>query len=86
MFLDEINTNVIFKHYYRYLDDIIIFWNLGEQNAKSFIEIINGINQCFRFTHEINIDEATFLDIKLRRGNGNKILTDVYRKPTDSGL
>ena len=64
----EINTrdlsDKIFK-WFRYRDDILMFW-LGDENELSnFIRLVNSIHPTLKFTHEWSKTEINFLDLTL---------------------
>lgn len=61
----------------------MIFLCLGTENQLlQFHSFLNTNDEHLRFT--VNYDDScvSFLDIRIIR-NGNKIITDLYRKPTD---
>ena len=76
-------TNEIYKYYYRFLDDIFIFWPHSVDLADEFTHIMNNVNPNFKFTHEISNKQLHFLDVTLINENGN-LKTDLYSKPTDA--
>ncbi len=39
--------------YLRYIDDIFIIWNQGEEKLKEFIKYMNDAHQCIKFTVEL---------------------------------
>ncbi len=69
--------------YLRYIDDIFLLWTHGEDALAEFIQHLNSCTTFFKFTQEISPDMVTFLDTKVILKN-NKIITDLYQKPTDS--
>jgi hypothetical protein len=79
---DEI-TNKIKNSYFRYLDDLLLLWNKNYGDFKRFIELIESINNDFKFTYTVNESEITFLDVKLNIIN-ERLVTDIYYKETDS--
>lgn len=68
--------------YKRFLDDIFIIWNKGEDKLIEFINFANNFNPNIKFTYKYSDTEIDFLDIKLKI-TGNSLKTTLYRKPTD---
>ena len=64
-----------------YIDDIFMIWQHEEEN-KEFLKILNSCHPTLKFTAEYSLDKVNFLDVVIR--NGNKLLTDLYTKPTDT--
>jgi hypothetical protein len=70
----------------RYVDDIYLEWQQDTRPVEELLQHFN--NQCeeTKFTIEKEENDCLpFLDVRVKRKN-NKIVTEVYRKPTDSGL
>ena len=54
--------------------------------AESFLNILNGLHPSIHFTMELsNHDSIPFIGTLIIK-NGNKLETQVYRKPTNTGL
>jgi hypothetical protein len=68
----------------RFIDDILIIWTGTEQQFLTFINKINSLHNTIKFTHSYHLESnsTTFLDMTVKIMN-NKIVTDLYRKPTD---
>ncbi len=66
----------------RYIDDIFMLWSGTENQLLQFYSLLNTSDENLRFT--VNYDDScvSFLDICIIR-DGKKIITDLYRKPTD---
>ena len=58
--------------------DIINVWSL-----KEFLKILKSCCPTIKFTAEYSLDKVNFLDVEVIR-SGNKLLTDVYIKLTDT--
>ena len=59
--------------WWRYIDDIFLIWEHGEESLKLFLGKINKIHPTIKFTADVKVimkDE--------------KIITDLYFKPTDT--
>ena len=50
---------------------------------KKILKILNSCHPTIKFTAEFSLDKVNFLDLEVRCG-GNKLLTDLYIKPTDT--
>lgn len=69
------------KSYYRFLDDIFILWEGPDELIEELILFTNNSTTFLRFTHEINLHEINYLDIKLQKNyNTKKYKSSVYRK------
>jgi hypothetical protein len=74
----------IYKHFFkRFIDDILIIYTGTEQQFLIFMEK-NCLHNTIEFTHSYDIETRpkTFLDMTVRIID-NKIVTDLYKKPTD---
>ena len=69
--------------WWRYIDDIFLIWNHGEEELKKFLELLNDFHPTIKFTADYSKDRINFLDVQVIR-RGNKIVTDLYVKPTDT--
>ena len=68
----------------RYVDDVIAVVDKDSEDA--ILSQLNSINDSIKFTMEKEIDrKIAFLDLLLSR-DGQRILFDIYRKPTDAPL
>ena len=58
----------------------------GLDAAESFLDVFNGLHPSIRFTMELsNHDSIPFIGTLITK-NGNRLETQVYRKPTNTGL
>ena len=73
--------------YRRYVDDIFILCRDKEHHAK-FLAYMNSKHPNIAFTDEVEHNNTiSFLDISMNRVDGmNTFVTNVYRKPTFSGV
>ena len=72
-------------YYQRYVDDIFLMFNAPAQVNK-FLQFMNSRHDNIRFTVETEEDnKLPFLDILVSKENGC-INTNIYRKPTFSGV
>ena len=54
-----------------------------EEKLKEFLKILNSYHPTIKFTAEYSLDKVNFLDVEVIR-SGNRLLTDLYIKPTDT--
>ena len=69
--------------WWRYIDDIFLIWQHGEEELKRFLEHLNSFHPSMRFTADYSSHEINFLDVTVLK-QGSKLLTDLYIKPTDT--
>ena len=71
--------------YKRYVDDTLARMpSVGV--AAEFLSTLNGLHPSLTFTMELPVDnKITFIGIEIVK-NGTKLETQVYRKPTNTGL
>ena len=69
--------------WWRYIDDVFMIWQHGEEKLKEFLKILNSCHPTIKFTSEYSLDKVNILDVEVIR-SGNKLLTDLYIKPTDT--
>ena len=71
------------KVWWRYIDDIFMIWEHGEDELIKFLDKMNTFHSSIKFTHKHSNKSIDFLDVKLSLEN-NKISTDLYGKPSDT--
>lgn len=72
-------------YYSRYVDDCFLVFK-ESSHASRFLEYLNSKHRNIKFTIEQEENgQLPFLDTLVTK-SGNKLLTDVYRKPTYTGL
>ena len=69
--------------WWRYIDDIFAIWPHGEEHLRDFIQAINSRHDTIKFTAEWSNESVTFLDTEVIR-DGNRLITDLHIKPTDT--
>ena len=67
----------------RYLDDCFIYWDTRIGPITELHSILNSLHDSIKFTVETNYEKMNFLDIQMIVKN-DKIITDIYFKPTDT--
>ena len=77
-------SNMIPSFYRRYVDDTLVTMPNTEA-ATDFLRVLNDAHPSLSFTMELeNEDSIPFLGTVITR-SGNKLKTNVYRKPTNTG-
>ena len=72
-------------YYRRYVDDCFLIFN-DVTECKQFLDYLNSKHSNIEFTFESNVnDKLPFLDLLIHNDNG-KLSTEIYRKPTFTGL
>ena len=69
--------------WWRYIDDIFLLWEHGEDSLKEFLEHLNKAHETIKFTADYSKEKINFLDVEVRR-KGEKLITDLFVKPTDT--
>jgi hypothetical protein len=69
--------------YVRYIDDCFLIWHHTLEELHEFVEHLNAQVPTIKFTVEISEKQVSFLDVMVKKVN-NRIVTDLYTKPTDS--
>ena len=89
---EEFLTHRVFKPkiWLRYIDDIFLIWTEGRQALDTFIEDLNTLKPRIKFTADISDTHATFLDVKVFKGNrftnSSLLDTSISYKPTNNFL
>ena len=69
--------------WWRYIDDIFLIWQHGEDRLWEFIDVLNQAHHSIKFTAEWSGKAVSFLDVRVVK-EGKKIITDMFTKPTDT--
>ena len=69
--------------WWRYIDDIFMIWQHGEENLNAFLHALNSYHPSIKFTAEYSETKINFLDVQVIK-SGNELITDLYIKPTDT--
>ena len=82
---DKILNSLVEKSlvWWHYIDNIFMIWQHGEETFKEFLKILNSGHPTITFTAEYSLGKVNFIDVEIMR-SGNKLLTDLYIKPTDT--
>ena len=79
------DNDLIPPFYRRYVDDTLAIMP-GLDVAESVLDTLNGLPPSIHFTMELsNNDSIPFIGMLITK-NGNKLETQVYCKPTNTGL
>ena len=81
----DILSNSLLKPlvWWRYIDDIFMMWEHGEEELQKVLETLNCYHPTIKFTVEYSRAKINFLDVTVMK-NGNQLATDLYIKPTDT--
>ena len=74
--------------YARYIDDTIGVWSHSQQGLQEFFEYMNSIHPSIRFTIEDSrrTGSIPFLDTRLSVDKDSKYSTELFIKPSHSGI
>ena len=80
----DILSNSRFKLlvWWRYIHDILMMWEHGEEELQKFLETLNCYRPTLKFIAEYSRVKKNFLDVIVMK-KGNQLVTDLYVKPTD---
>ena len=70
----------------RFIDDIFMIWNHGQEELDRFIKYINNIHDKIKFTDEASTESINFLDTTVKIDSSRHLCTTLYEKPTDTHL
>ena len=68
----------------RYIDDIFMLWQYGKCSLDAFISHLNSVHPSIKFTAEISLYKADFLDTTVHKSPEGNLWTDLFCKPTDT--
>ena len=69
--------------WWRYIDDIFLIWEHGEDSLKYFIETLNAFYLTIKLTAKWSREETNFLDVKVRLRN-RQLETYLHINPPDT--
>ena len=69
--------------WWRYIGDIFLLWQHGEEKLKEFQDILNRYHPGIKFTSTYSRERIDFSDLEIIK-EGNRLLTDVFVKSTDT--
>lgn len=72
----------------RYSDDILLLWSHSNEDFTTFMQAINNIAPCIKFTQELSSVQSTFLDLTICKPHmfeiKGKLGTKIYYKLTNT--
>ena len=89
IFMDSIEEDLLSNSFlepvvwWRYIDDISMVWENGEEELKKFLETLNCYHPAIMFTAEYSRAKINFLGSTVMK-KGNQLKTDLYVKLTDT--
>ena len=89
LFMSEVERKFLEKSrlkpfvWWRYIDDIFMIWEHGEESLKEFLDNLNKEHPTLKFTSEYSSSTINFLDVNITRCE-ERLVTDLYIKPTDT--
>ena len=69
--------------WWRYIDDIFVIWEHGEESLQEFINEINSFHPTIKFTADLSKEKVNFLDVEVTLKN-SVLSTDLFVKLTDT--
>ncbi|XP_069600613.1 uncharacterized protein [Ranitomeya imitator] len=69
------------RNWHRYIDDLFFIWSGSREGCTDFIHSLNSNPHNIFLTHSISNSSTSFLDLRIFV-QGNKLVTDLFRKPT----
>ena len=69
--------------WWRYIDNIFLIWEHGEEPLKLFLKKINVVQPTIKLMADWPYSSFNFLYVKVTLKDG-KIIIDLYAKPTDT--
>ena len=63
---------------------IFLIWKGDSYSLNAFMEHLNNVVPCIKFTHEISSTSVNILDTKVMKDSNDNISTDVCQKPTET--
>ena len=69
--------------WWRYIDDIVMLLQHGEENLKIILEALNCCHPTIKITADYSEHSVNFLNVSVKKLS-NRLITDVHIKPTDT--
>ena len=89
IFMDSLEENILSNSllealvWWRYIDDIFMLWEHGEEELQTLLETLNWYHPTIKFTAEYSRAKINFPDVTVMK-KGNQLIPDLYIKPTDT--
>ena len=90
LFMAEFEERFVYNYptqaslWLRYIDDIFLIWEHGQDALDSFLAHLNSCHDTIKFTAEFSQSAVNFLDTTVHINNDGSLHTDLYCKPTDA--
>ena len=62
---------------------LYLLWQYGEEKSKEFLDVLNRYHPSIKFISKYSRERIDFLDVEIIK-EGNRLLTDVFVKTTDT--
>ena len=101
LFMSKLESKIIHEHFLktghkplvrmRYIDDIFFIWTGDDNSLQDFVNVANSFTEIhhwksnIKFETNISSEKVNFLDVEIGFKN-NKIVTNLYNKPTDAHI
>ena len=79
---EDILSHSLLKPLWRYIDDIIVMWEHGEEELQNYLETLNSYHPTIKFPAIYSRAKMNFLDVTVMK-KGTQLVIDLYVKPTD---
>ena len=92
LFMNNFEDNFVYTYekqpqtWLRYIDDIFMVWQHGEDELTKFIHHLNNCHATIKFTHDYSNHEVNFLDTTIFSAKDGCLHTKLYSKPTDTHM
>jgi len=79
LFMSDLEENLLDSSllkplvWWRYIDDVFLLWQHGEESLKVFLDYINEAHPNIKFTAEYSKTRVNFLDVEVSR-KGDKLV------------
>ena len=89
MFIKSLKEDILSKTlskplvWWRYIDDIFMMWEHGEEELQKILEALNCYHPTIKFTAEYSRPKINFLDVNVMK-KGNQLVADLYVKTPDT--
>ena len=67
----------------KYINNISMIWNGTTEELILFIDVVNKKQKTIEYDYKVSTKQIEFLDTMVSKDQQHKILTTIFRKPTD---
>lgn len=82
-FYNPEQVDYIMSNLRRFLDDCFLPWKKSFGDVAAFIDILNSLDDNIKFTHEINDERISYLNVIVYKGD-EELKCDIFYKETDN--